>query len=72
MNTQFTAPANVWQAAAFAQSDDLGQLIEAHDLAMNLGRQLGPHLIGMPAEFAGLAVLREAFVAGQQLAGLNS
>lgn len=71
MNTQTTAPATIQQAAAFAQSDDLGQLIEAHDFAMNLGRQPGATLASMPAEFAGLAVLREGFKAGQQLVGLT-
>lgn len=68
MNTQTTAPANVQQAIAFAQSDDLGQLIEAHDFAMNLGRQRAARRTTLPAEFAALALLREGFRAGQQLA----
>lgn len=67
MNTQTTAPANIQQAIAFAQSDDLGQLIEAHDFAMSLGRQIPDRRAAMPAGFAGLAVLREGFTAGQQL-----
>jgi len=68
MNTQTTAPADVQLVIAFAQSDDLGQLIEAHDFAMNLGRPLGGHRVAMPAGFCGLAVLRDGFVAGQHLA----
>lgn len=60
------APTDANEAAVFADSDDLGQLVEAHDFAMMLGRSTAT----MPEVFARCRLLAEAFSAGRQLAAV--
>lgn len=62
---------NLSNIVAAATSDDLASLIEAHDFAMQTGYQAHSAQANMPAEFASVVMLAQAFRSGLQLAELG-